>query len=532
MIDLILKDSARWRMVSEDESPRRAPTYESAQELLAQCPGLSAEDRDRLGKVARDLPFVADISRSDLLLYVPCTDQEALLVAHARPHSIMPVYPDDITGYRPSAEDEGVLFRALRWGRPVMGARRMIDGGAPAIQKVWPIRGHGGRIVAAVNVEANLIAQVRHRSRSKVFQWAVTQLQRMLVLGELQECDALSPFMEHDGILVVDSQRMIRYASGIATEHYRKLGYMDSLVGRDLASLNTSDRTIFAQVLRSGECYEREDIEYPYLRGDRSRVWIRKAVPLLGLELGKPWWRPWTWFHRRLVGVLITVQDATEERRKERELKVKSAMIQEVHHRVKNNLQTVAAMLRMQIRRASDEDVRQILQDTVNRIFSMAVVHEYLSREEGQAINIREVTLRIMQQTQQSLLSPEKRIQLRLENGNNLYLPARQATACALVINELVQNAVEHGYKDRTVGTVSVGLEDEGDHVCIRIADDGKGLPPDFDVGQSESLGLQIVRTLVQDDLRGTIEIKDAGGVLATVRFSKTVLEGEEHWNA
>jgi two-component sensor histidine kinase/PAS domain-containing protein len=496
------------------------------------CSGLTEKDRERLVQITHNMLPVADISRSDLLLYARCSEREAIVLAHVRPRSIMPVHADDLCGYRVGPEDEPAVFRALRWGRKVRGSRRLIDGGAPVTQKIWAVRGEGGKVIAALNVEANLIADVRHRSRSQVFQKAVDVLQRMLLLDELNGADQLKPFTEHDGILVVDSQRIIRYASGIATEHYRRLGYMDSLVGKHLSTLETGDLTMFGEALADLACHEREFSEHPYLREDRQRIWIRKAIPLISYAWGKPWWRPWEWVSRQPVGVLFTIHDATEERRKERELKVKSAMIQEVHHRVKNNLQTVASMLRMQIRRSTNKETRQILKDSVSRILSMAVVHEYLSREEGQAINIREVTQRIIQQVKQGVLSPDKEIRIVFANGHNLYLPARQATACALVINELLQNSVEHAYSNRKGGTISVSLDDEGDQVCIRVVDDGKGLPPDFDMQQINSLGLQIVQTLVQDDLRGEISFESIGGVTATVRFSKNVLEGEEHWNA
>jgi two-component sensor histidine kinase len=117
-----------------------------------------------------------------------------------------------------------------------------------------------------------------------------------------------------------------------------------------------------------------------------------------------------------------------------------------------------------------------------------------------------------------------------LESGHNLYLPARQATACALVINELLQNAVEHGYETSTLGNISLRLDDEGDQVSITISDDGAGLPPGFEIAQSSNLGLQIVKTLVEDDLHGQFDIRDTGGVQATVRFPKKEWEGEAHW--
>jgi two-component sensor histidine kinase len=478
------------------------------------------------------MPLVADISRSDLLLYARRPSGEIVLIAQARPHSIMPVRAEGLDGQPVSLEDDAAVIRALRWGQRVRGSRRLIDGGAPVLQEVRALRGESGKVIAALNVEANLIAYVRQRSRSKVFQRAVRTLQTMLLLDELQGVEDLSPFREHDGVLVVDDQRVTRYASGIATDHYRKLGYLDSLVGLHLSTLNTGDQIMYRKVFQDLRCHEQEFVEQPLLRGASERVWVRKAIPLISQAWGRPWWKPWAWFQRRARGVLFTIHDATEERDQERELKIKSAMIQEVHHRVKNNLQTVAAVLRMQIRRSDRPDVKQILGDSVNRILSIAVVHEYLSREEGQAINICEVTQRIIQQTREGILSPDKNIHIVLERGNSLYLPARQATACALVINELLQNAVEHGYETRSVGTISIALVDEGDQVQIAIRDDGAGLPPEFDIGQTTSLGLQIVQTLVQDDLQGSLQIKSHRGVQAIVRFKKSISEGEMNWTA
>jgi two-component sensor histidine kinase len=499
---------------------------------LAACPGLTHRDKDRLAQIALHMPFVADISRSDLLLYVRCGDQEAVVVAHARPHSIMPVHLQDVVGHRVDPDTEFAVFRVLRVrfrlaSRRARGSRRLIAGGAPVTQQIWPIRGDGGRVIAALSVEANYIADVRQKSRSPVFRRAVTALQSMLLLGELVGAERLSPFAAYDGILVVDHQRVIRYASGIATEHYRRLGYQDSLVGRRLSSLETADHTIFTEVGQTSACYEGETEEVPYLKGGHPRIWIRKAVPLIAYAWGIPRWRPWKWLRRHQSGVLFTVHDATEERLEEQERKVQAALVKEIHHRVKNNLQTVASLMRMKRRRSKNEEIRRVLKDSENRILSMAVVHEYLSRADRQDINIREVAQRIIQETKRGVLSDEKQIRVVLEAGNNLYLPARQATACALVINELLQNAIEHGYAERVSGEIAIQLDDKGDEVCIVVADDGEGLPPHFDPEQTGSLGLQIVKTLAEGDLQGSFVLESEHGTTATVRFSKKVWEGE-----
>ena len=496
----------------------------TTRDWLAGCPGLSAGDREKLVGIATNMPFVADISRSDLLLYARCGEGEAMVVAHARPRSIMPVYAQELVGRRVQARDEEVVFSTLRLGLRARGSRRSTVGGAPVIQHVWAVLGDGGNVIAALDVEANMVADVRQKSRSKVFQRAVTVLQRMLLDGELQGTESLSPFQEYDGVLVVDSQRVIQYASGIATELYRRLGYQDSLVGRHLGSLDTGDQAMFGQVMEDLGCHEQEFEEQPYL-SDGQLTWIRKAVPLTSYSVGRPWWKVWQWFPRQ-VSVLFTIHDATEERRSERERKVQAAMLQEVHHRVKNNLQTVAALLRMQIRRCKTEEARSALSDSVGRILSIAVVHEYLSRAERQAINIREISQRIIQEIRQGVLGPDKQIRITLLEGHNLYLPARQATACALVINELLQNSVEHGYEGRSEGQIGVRLDDHGDEIEIVVADDGNGLPDDFSLEQPTSLGLRIVKTLVQDDLQGVLAIEAAGGARATVRFPKPSVGG------
>jgi two-component sensor histidine kinase len=127
-------------------------------------------------------------------------------------------------------------------------------------------------------------------------------------------------------------------------------------------------------------------------------------------------------------------------------------------------------------------------------------------------------------------VQPDKRIRL-IVGGPSIYLPAQQATTCALVINELLQNAVEHGYERKPGGTISVNFRDDGDRVVIAVADDGQGLPEDFSLEQADSLGLQIVQTLVRDDLKGQFELKEGDGVSAIVTFPKQILGGEEAWN-
>jgi two-component sensor histidine kinase len=313
--------------------------------------------------------------------------------------------------------------------------------------------------------------------------------------------------------------RRITYLSGIANNLYRRLGYLEDLRGQRLSFLNTTDDEMVRKALESREPYEAEVQE-------GSRIWVRKVLPVWGPPNVSSWMRRLVSRRRgaEITGVLIMVHDATDERLKKQELKVKTTMIQEVHHRVKNNLQTIAAMLRMQARRTQDGDALVAINEAISRILSVAVIHEFLSRHEAQTINVRDVGQRIITQSRQVAVTPGLQINFALE-GPNIYLPSQQATAVALVINELIQNAVEHGFESEETGQVKLVLSDGGDQVRLEIWDDGERLPPDFDLATTPSLGLQIVRSLVQDDLHGKLTLcNHEAGVVAAVQFPKLVV--------
>lgn len=495
-------------------------------DVVYQCDGLTERDIALLQKVECDLNILADISRSDVLMYALLSSDQAAVIAQARPHSISPVHAGALLGRIVTSAEQPLIFRTLERGRFSQGSLRLVTTESPIVQKVHPVRNAEEKIIGALSIETNLLEHERHRRRSRVFQQALRLLQQIVLRGKLEGAQNLSAFGEHDGIIVIDEQKRIRYMSGIATNLYRKIGYVESLIGERVSSLKTADDNLVSIAMKKGRCIEQEVQE-------GNLIWIKKAIPLTTWEDRPAHWRRFlSWPTRNShppYQVMLTIHDETQARYREQELEVKSAMIQEVHHRVKNNLQAIVALLRMSARRATSEETRLVLQESINRIMSVAVIHEFLSHQESQVINIREVSQRIINQMQEGVLDPEKQICLNLR-GPNVYLPARQATACAMVINELLQNAVEHGYERRPGGTVSVQLVDEGDGVTITIQDDGVGLPADFDREQPDSLGLQIVQTLVEHDLRGQFKIRGDNGVRAVVSFPK-LAGGEEIWN-
>ncbi len=488
---------------------------------------LSTKDEALLQQVQAALPVLADLSRADLLLFRQCDADQAAVVAHARPNSLSPLYPEPLAGSVVSAgERQDVLraFGAQPWRRRVHTATLR---GAPIARELLPVYGESRQAIAVLGIDSSWLAHERQLRRSRAFRRALHRLQETALRGELSGAETLSAFGEHDGVMLVDQELRIRYVSGIAANLFRRLGYLENLAGQRISVLETRDEALVLAAMRERRCFEEQGTEHDF-------TWVRKAIPFRARDY-RPLYSRVRAGSSRPAGVLLTLHDATEVLRREQELRIKSAMIQEIHHRVKNNLQTIASLLRLQARRSADPAVSHILGESVNRILSMAVVHEFLSQNESAIISIREVSQRILAQTVAGIVDPAKQISFRLQ-GSSLYLPTQQATVCALVINELVQNALEHGYDQRSQGLITVTLVDDGEQVTLLVEDDGEGLPEGFSVGADGSLGLRIVQTLVEADLKGRFILEDGGttglGVKAMVTFPKLTLGGEGRWSA
>jgi len=203
-------------------------------------------------------------------------------------------------------------------------------------------------------------------------------------------------------------------------------------------------------------------------------------------------------------------------------LMVKSAIIQEMHHRVKNNLQQIASLLRLQMHYAGERTVEQVLSESLNRILAIASVHELLSREDLDIISVKKVAESIIAATAQSVISPSKHIRMSIE-GPDILLPSSQATSVALILNELTQNAVEHGFGEgHDTGQILVTLAEETNVVRLTVRNDGLLVKHGFDIRKTDSLGLQIVDSLVRGDLQGRFTLTQEDDMtVASVVFGK-----------
>ena len=197
-----------------------------------------------------------------------------------------------------------------------------------------------------------------------------------------------------------------------------------------------------------------------------------------------------------------------------------STLLQEMHHRVRNNLQTVAALLSMQARHARYADWTAPLQEAVARVQSIAAVHSLLSSDNVTSATIASIVKHVVDEASINVVPPGVSVTFNIQ-PSDVEASSRQATILALLVNECVSNAIEHGMAGRTRGTVDVRIAQEAGTIEVAIEDDGNGLPEGFTVEQNNRLGLRIAQTLASSDLGGsyTLQPRHEGGARSLIRF-------------
>lgn len=458
----------------------------------------------RLRELVADWQLLSDLSFADLILWVPLRkDMKSwptgyVAIAHIRPMTAATVFANDVLG------DE------IQWGERPHIDRALSS--AEIIRDTVPERFGDFMIkeeTTPVIFEDEVIAVIsRHRdselmrqpSRLELnYREIAHQLYRMVAEGKFPYENASSLFdpapRVGDGLLRLDLNGVVTYASPNARSAFGRMGWNNALEGEILHAvaeqITTSHSVAHEEGLRvqlSGRAIRRAELENS-----------GGTIDLLVLPIAQGDDR---------IGSLILLQNVTELRRRERELITKDATIREIHHRVKNNLQTVSALLRLQARRIEDPAASAALNEAVRRIASIALVHETLSSGSDSSVAFDDVLDRLI--THSLDLSSRMNELVITRTGFLGSLDPTIATPLSLVVTELIHNALEHGL-EQGGSSLEIALERGETRAHISIIDDGVGLPEGFDLATSSNLGLQIVRTLTENELRGELVLESAG---------------------
>jgi two-component system, sensor histidine kinase PdtaS len=474
-------------------------------DLLAEHTVLPGNAVDHLHAVVGEWQLLADLSFADYLMWVRRDDGVLVCVAQCRPNTAPTVLQTDVVGSVVSADRLPLVAETFASG--VAGRES-----AAGQQYSWQLPGphvaaspvrYGGQVVAVLTQHQTAVAVDRPSGQlEKAYRECAEDLVHMLAEGTFPDVGDVamsrSTPRAGDGFIRLDVNGVVAYASPNALSAYHRMGLTTELEGHNLIEIT---RPLISD---SFEAQEMAEHVQDLLAGGKSMrmevdaggaTVLLRTLPLV--------------VHGSSAGAAVLIRDVTEVKRRDRALISKDATIREIHHRVKNNLQTVAALLRLQARRTVNAEGREALIESVRRVSSIALVHDALSMSVDEQVNLDEVIDRILP-IMNDVASVDRPIRIN-RVGDLGVLDSDRATALIMVITELVQNAIEHAFDPAAAeGSVTIRAERSARWLDVVVHDDGRGLPEGFNLEKSDRLGLQIVRTLVSAELDGTLGMSEA----------------------
>ena len=483
--------------------------------LLADQSSLTSDDVLRLGELTAEWQLLADISFADLVLWIPKRKDEKSwpeghrTIAQIRPMTAATVFTQDLIGNEVAWGSRPDIDQALSSGEIVRDSRAEQVGEIKIKVECIPVF-FAGRVIAVISRHRNL-ETMRTPSRLELnYREIANHIYRMIAEGNFPVKDnvylAEAAPRVGDGLVRLNAAGEVLFASPNARSAFNRIGWDKDLEGQNLGRVLDSlvsqssplnPREENWQITMSGKQLRRDEFE------NSGGVLDLLAMPLTEGD--------------NRIGAVVLVHNVTELRRKDRALISKDATIREIHHRVKNNLQTVSALLRLQARRIDDPKASAAIEEAVRRVVSIALVHETLSATAQDLVQFDEVITKIIQGASELNIRPNE-IQIK-KVGEFGLISSMVATPLALVLTELIHNALEHGLSN-SGDLVELRINRQAASMTITVTDNGAGIPNDFSLELNTNLGLQIVQTLTKNELAGKIEfIKQNIGTQVQISF-------------
>lgn len=462
-------------------------------------------DEYQLGHLRRLISswgMLSDLCFADLLLFAPLSggsNSRFVVLGQARPTTSQTFHLDVLVGRVVDEFERPMIARAWRRNEIVEAEDVVLGRGERARVQCVPVV-FNGEPIAVLSRESPLTVGRRPGQLERVYIDTFQRFAQMITLGQFPFADDIwdkfSPRIG-DGSLVLDEDRRIKFASPNAMNAMHRMGFLSSVIGSRLEEIGIRGHLV-KHAYDTGKP-QSDEIE-PRLNVSLAIT----CVPLLSGEV--------------VDGSLVIMRDVTDLRRLDRLLLSKDATIREIHHRVKNNLQTITSLLDLQARRLEIGPARTALEEAHRRVRSIALVHEILSREASEQIAFNEIIEPLVRVAAQTALVSDHHVEFDVV-GDAGELEAATATPLAVVLAEILANAVEHAFpngetSDGQVPVIHVNLVNDGRSLRVVVSDNGMGLPEDFSIQKTRSLGLSITRSLVESQLRGEIDMRSEKGTI------------------
>ena len=467
-------------------------------ELISENSNLKANEVEHLSELVAEWRLLADLSFADLLLWLPIRRDEKswpeghLAIAQIRPTTAATVFTEDLVGTSINWGQRPLVDQALSDGEIVRDAKPEQVGQIVIKEETIPVI-LNGKILAVISRHRNADLMRQPSKLELNYREIAHKIYKMVAEGNFPIRNSLyssesSPRVG-DGLIRLDVNGTIFFASPNARSALSRVGFQKELEGENLgvvfSNLNKGDTQPTDeswQTMLNGKSLRRTEYE------SQSAVLDILVIPLTeGSDR---------------IGAIVLIHNITELRNRDRALLTKDATIKEIHHRVKNNLQTVSALLRLQSRRVTDPIASSALDEAVRRVASIALVHETLSNQSSEFVEFDLV----LEQIIKNALDLNPRSIGYKKIGEFGSFDSKTATALSLVITELIHNALEHGLSE-TGDQLTVEISKNGDQYLVSVCDNGSGLPEEFNIEKSANLGLQIANTLTKNELNGSINL-------------------------
>lgn len=447
-------------------------------ELCLKYTSLTDNDIEIIENINKTIQFIADSTGCDVFLDCPTSHiDEAIVVAEAKPSNQMSLYKEKVVGKLALRQNEPAVLRAIDIGMSGRNIKGISQEQIMIKQSVEPIKNSDGQVIAILIIEQDVTENLDNNRKIAILTEANEELTNQIAI---RNEDRYISYFINDAILIFNKDGVLKFKNNRAEMIYKKLGYNEDILGMSFLNLSVVDLS-FEEVISNSSI-------------DSYEVTIAGMCLQIKyiVQNGKS------------LNLVVIIKDITDMKEKEKELILKSVAIKEIHHRVKNNLQTIASLLRLQSRRINSGDFQDAMNESINRILSIAATHEILSKVGIDKVNIKEVINGI----KYNMVVLEKRDCINLNmniTGDDIMIDSDNSTSIALIVNELIQNAIKHAFKGRTSGDISIVVEQGDTYSMISVIDNGIGF--DMDKISKNSLGLMIVKSLVFDKLEGNLNI-------------------------
>lgn len=465
-------------------------------ELCKKYTDLTEEEIATIQGMSAVLQPLANLEDADIFIDCPSGDGDAIVVAEAKPSYVPSSYKKTVVGLLARKENEPAVARTFRLGVATKQMKAVTQENGRTIQSVEPIKNAAGDRVIGVLIREQRVDEQRQISErlhfsEQSYEQIANALSHMVGSNNwLTECI-------DEALIMVDRSGVVAFRNSLARDLYRQLGYIDDPLGQ-----------IYENVRLVDSVDDTDQSGYSVIEITVGRHSL--SVKRIQLDSED-------------MAFAVVIQDNSWKKEQEKALILKSVAIKEMHHRVKNNLQTIASLLRLQVRRSDNEETRKVLGESMNRILSIATTHELLAQSGVDQVKIGEVILNIKNNTVRYFARPHFDVNITLE-GDDFEVDSDIATSVALIINELLQNSLQYAFQDRESGLVRIVVTRGELYSRIEVIDNGSGY--DVENVRTDRLGLSIVQTMVKDKLRGNLGVESGpGGTHVTFDFKNHIVD-------